>query len=217
MMNKTLRPETGHPSVAPIVTGHFVENAAYATWRTQGTRDYLLMLTLSGGGRVGWRGGEQRIVPGDAVLLRPGTLHDYGTARGLDVWELLWTHFAPRPHWQEWLLWPEVAPGIARLSLGDNSEGRIRIEDALREMRRWERGGQPRRDEFAMNALEKALLWCDAVNPRSAQAKNRSAHHSRHGTPARTSGGTVRSDRDCPAKATFLFPGFPICFGSRPA
>ena len=165
------RTETTHPNVAPIMTGYFVEEASYTTWRTYGTPDYLLMHTLSGSGRVGWQSGEYVTKAGDAILLRPGTRHDYGTARGAAQWELLWTHFAPRPHWQEWLAWPEVSPGIGLLALASSGEPRTRIESALWEMHRAERGGQTRRDDFAMNALEKALLWCDAANPRSAQAR----------------------------------------------
>lgn len=170
-MNPIQRIETVHPNVAPIVTGYFREIADYATWRTNGTSDYLLMLTLGGAGRVGWRGGEYGVQVHDAVLLRPSVLHDYGTAQGADSWELLWTHFAPRPHWNDYVKWPEVAPGIGVLRLADAPEMYQRIEAALWEMHRLERGGLPRRDDFAMNALEKALLWCDAANPRTAQSR----------------------------------------------
>jgi AraC family transcriptional regulator of arabinose operon len=45
------------------------------------------------------------------------------------------------------------------------------VTAALWEMHRRATGGLPRREEFAMNALEEALLWCDSVNPRSAQAR----------------------------------------------
>jgi AraC family transcriptional regulator, arabinose operon regulatory protein len=165
------RDETPSPLVAPLVTGHFKEGKGYATWRTHGTNDYLLMLTLDGKGRVGWQGGEREVAAGDVVLLRPGTLHDYGVGRRAANWELLWAHFLPRPHWLEWLGWPEVAPGLGILSLGEEGEARERIEEALREMNRRARGGQPRREAFALNALEAALLWCDAANPKSAQGR----------------------------------------------
>jgi AraC family transcriptional regulator of arabinose operon len=163
--------ETPAPVVAPLVTGHFRELPGYATWRTHGTSDYLLMLTRSGKGRIGWTGGEREVVSGDVVLLRPGTLHDYGIARRAAGWELLWAHFLPRPHWLEWLGWPEVAPGVGLLSLGADGESRERVEEALAEMNRRARGGLPRREAFALNALEAALLWCDAANPRSAQGR----------------------------------------------
>src|SRR4051794_34210140 len=125
------RDETPSPFVAPLVTGHFQVEKGYATWRTHGTNDYLLMLTLGGKGRVGWQGGEREVTAGDVILLRPGTLHDYGIARRASAWELLWAHFLPRPHWLEWLGWPEAAPGLGVLSLGEEGEARERVEDAL--------------------------------------------------------------------------------------
>jgi AraC family transcriptional regulator of arabinose operon len=164
------RPETPHPAVVSQVTGHFREMPGYATWRPRGTPDYLLMLTRDGAGRVGFPGGEVRARPGDIALLRPGALHDYGTARDADGWELLWTHFLPRPHWLPWLGWPEAAPGLLHLSLP--SDTYAAVNEALEEMHRWAAsGGLPRRDEFALNALERALLWCDAANPRRDEAK----------------------------------------------
>ena len=105
---------------------------------------------------------------GDAILLRPGICHDYGTARGASGWELLWTHFLPRPHWLPWLDWPEVAPGICRLSLGQNADA---VQTALADMYRRARGGSPRRDDWAMHALESALLLCDQANPRAQSGR----------------------------------------------
>ncbi|HVK03949.1 MAG TPA: AraC family transcriptional regulator, partial [Armatimonadaceae bacterium] len=97
--------------------------------------------------------------------------HDYGTARGgvgPGHWELLWVHFLPRPHWVEWMHWPEVAPGIGHLALGAETATRRRVEDAMETMLRYATGGLARRDDFAMNALEAALLWCDGANPLTA-------------------------------------------------
>ena len=163
---KTVTPA---PLVSLIITGHFQESPGYATWRPRGTDDYLLMLTLSGSGRVGHATGEVRTAAGDGFLLRPGTPHDYGTARGASGWELLWAHFLPRPHWHDWLQWPETAPGIGLLSLDD--EIREPIENALGRMHRLAGSGVARRSEFAMNALEEALLWCDAINPASLSSQ----------------------------------------------
>ncbi len=157
--------ETPPPAVAPIITGHFNEGPGYANWRTHGTHDYLLMLTLSGAGRIGYGGGELVTHPGDLALLRPGALHDYGTAPTATGWELLWAHFLPHPHWLPILTrWPEHAPGLAFLSL-DNPDTDVypRVRDALYEMHRRALGGLPHRDDFARCALEEALLWADTV------------------------------------------------------
>lgn len=174
------RTETEVPAVNRIITGYFQERRNYSTWRTRGTGDYLLMYTLSGRGRVGFRATEfseelieeQIVTEGDIVLIHPNTLHDYGTARGVEGWELLWTHFLPYPHWQELLNWPQVRTGIRGvgvLSLA-NSEPKEEILKSLWEMHQQGSGGQERRDAFAMNALEKALLWCDTINPQSSRA-----------------------------------------------
>src|SRR5688572_16145761 len=101
----TVRSITPAPVVAVIITGHFRETQGYATWRPRGTEDFLLMFTVSGSGRIGHVRGEMTTAPGDAILIRPNTPHDYGTARGASGWELLWAHFRPRSYWREWLTW----------------------------------------------------------------------------------------------------------------
>lgn len=164
---------THAPQVYPLVTGRFTEVPTYNTWRPYGTRDYLLILTVGGSGRFGHAHGEVTTAPGDLVIIRPGTPHDYATARGAAYWGLLWAHFLPRPFWQEWMSGlPPVAPGITLLSLGEASAERVAVESALDAMDRYATGGLPRRTEFAMNALEAALLHCDDANPLgSARAK----------------------------------------------
>ena len=182
-MPPSLRHETPHATVTTLVTGHFRETPDYAVWRPRGTQDWLLIVTLEGRGRFGGASGRTGLFVerGDAVLLRPGTPHDYGTAGGARGWELLWAHFAPRPHWIEWLDWPEIEPaaggesenGPMHLSLTDVSANLFskvtaRLGEAHRHLTT---SALPRRDEFARNALEEALLWCDTANPRAASAR----------------------------------------------
>jgi AraC family transcriptional regulator of arabinose operon len=94
------------------------------------------------------------------VLLRPGTLHDYGVAEGYEQWELLWAHFDPRPHWMELLDWPQANPGLLFLSLGD-AAARSAIERRFGEVHELATGAMRRREDLAMNALEEVLLRCD--------------------------------------------------------
>jgi AraC family transcriptional regulator of arabinose operon len=147
------------PEATPIVAGYLRGGPRYGVWRTVGRGDWLLILTLTGEGHSG----NVLLNPGDAALLRPGFRHDYGTARGAALWEILWVHFQPRLHWHEWLLWPEAEPGTLRVSL--SGELRQRTEAALREVCRRAADSRARRDDFAMNALEEALLWCEAETP----------------------------------------------------
>lgn len=159
------RPDTPSPPPGPLVAGHFYKGPRYVTFRTHGTRDWLLVYTLSGHGRYGHARGEYVTRPGDMILLKPGTLHDYGTARGHRHWEPLWAHFIPRPGWMELLEWPEIAPGLLHLPLAGHA-GRERIVRRFREVLQLNSGPTRLREPLALNALEEVLLWCDLANPR---------------------------------------------------
>jgi AraC family transcriptional regulator, arabinose operon regulatory protein len=163
--------ETATPPMERIVTGVLRDDASYAVWRSRGTQDYLLMFTLSGKGRVGYGTGEILCLPGDLVLIRPNTRHDYGTARHADAWEIIWAHFHPYPHWLDWLVLPTPAPNLFHLSL--EGETRLLIESRLRKMDRLARGALVRRAAFALNALEEALLHCATVAGDAATEVNR--------------------------------------------
>lgn len=161
--------ETPAPPAGPLVTGHFLKGPRYATYREHGTHDWLLVYTASGRGRFGHAGGELAAAPGDMVVIKPGVLHDYGTARRERQWELFWAHFIPRPAWLEWLDWPEVAPGLLHLPLaGDDS--RYRIVRRFRELVRLNAGPSRLREPLALNALEEIVLRCEQANPRGAAA-----------------------------------------------
>lgn len=163
----SLKPETASPVVPDIITGHFhaLGTFMYSVWRPHGTPDWLLIGTLRGAGRFGYPGGELRAGPGSLVLLRPGTLHDYGRPEEAPTWEFLWTHFHPRDPWRDLLAWPEVAPGLMCLDLAQAQE-RARIMRRLADAYRVAIGPHPRAHELAFNALEEVLLRCDAENPR---------------------------------------------------
>ena len=162
------RIEAVRPVLRHLVMGHFNEGRGYATWRAHGTTDWLLIATVSGSGRFGFDGGEARTVPGELTLLHPNTLHDYGIAPASPSWELLWAHFHPHPHWLEWLDWPPLAPGLVHLVL-DAAPLRTEILTNLDAALHHSTGAHRRREEFAMNSLETALLLCDTVNPRQGQ------------------------------------------------
>lgn len=163
------RPDTPSPPPGPLVTGHFHQGPRFSTYRAGGTDDWLIIYNLSGHGRYGHAAGELVTGPGDLVLLKPHTLHDYGTARGHRHWEPLWAHFIPRPAWLEWLDWPEAAPGILLLALHGH-EFQTRIARRFQDVVRLNAGPSPSREAFAMNALEEVLLWCDLANPQKAGA-----------------------------------------------
>ncbi len=145
--------------VLELLTGHFHEGSGYRIVRREGVGDWLLIATLSGKGRFGHAGGELITEPGDWVMIRPGTFHDYGVEASLRQWELLWVHFQPRAHWLPWLNWPAVAPGLMRLSLPRG------LEQRFRDVHRFFGSDLQRREAYAMNGLEALLLDCDRHNP----------------------------------------------------
>ncbi|MBZ2196056.1 helix-turn-helix domain-containing protein [Occultella gossypii] len=162
LQDSAARPESHTPIVRRVVAGEFDEDPRYATYRERGTTDWLLVHTLEGAGRFGARSTDVPAVPGRTLLVRPGTLHDYGTAVGQERWHFLYAHFHPRDDWLPLLSWPQAAAGIGAIEA--TGEVRRGIEVALRAAVGG-RGTAGRNGELAaVNALESALLWCDRVN-----------------------------------------------------
>ncbi len=156
--------EAIHPVIDRIDAGRLREGPAYATWRAHGTTDWLFVSTVGGHGHFGTPDGDQLAVTvGDQVLLRPGTLHDYGTAPGGTHWEIAYAHFHPRPDWVALLDWPERSPGLLHL----HAEGLVhaRIGEAMDRAAAVSRSGLRHAQLFGLNALETALLWCATQSP----------------------------------------------------
>jgi len=149
------------PAYEGLLAGHFHRGPGYGRRRDGGTDDWLLIMTLCGEGRVASVQSSFPAQKGDLYLIAPGTTHDYGTARQSEEWEILWVHFHPPTSWLELLRWPELAPGIRRLQIGDGDE----IEAAFREVIRRSISTGPLRPAFGLNALERLLLLCEASRP----------------------------------------------------
>jgi AraC family transcriptional regulator of arabinose operon len=166
-MNITTRRETGVPDYELLLAGCLHYGEDYAVLRSRGTRDWLIVYTVSGQGYFGHAGGQLIADQGKVVLVSPGTLHDYGTRVGAGHWEILWAHFHPRPHWSELMEWPETTPGLMSISIeiGDLRENVIHLfEDVI------EGASSPITYEKhrALIRLEEILLECAAVNPMSS-------------------------------------------------
>ncbi|GAA0601133.1 helix-turn-helix domain-containing protein [Kribbella sandramycini] len=146
-----------------LVTGEFDEGPEYRTFRRRGTTDWLLVLTLDGAGHFSAVAAE----PGTIVLVRPGTLHDYGTVG--ERWHFVYAHLHPKPEWLPLLDWPVVAPGILLLRPANTD----RIAGHLRDAVRFQRSVLPQGELLSLNALEAALLWCDTQNPKAVRIDDR--------------------------------------------
>ncbi|MGP4111961.1 helix-turn-helix domain-containing protein [Streptomyces sp. 4N509B] len=157
------RPESRTPVVRQVLGGHLAEGADYATYRSRGTDDWLLIHTMAGSGAFAGADGTLCTAPGDAVLLRPATLHDYATAPQPGRWEIVFSHFRPRAEWLPLLTWPQPVAGVGHIAT--TGEVHQRITAALLRSARAGTGALRRAEAFAMNALEEALLWYDTQNP----------------------------------------------------
>ncbi|MFC0676208.1 helix-turn-helix domain-containing protein [Brachybacterium hainanense] len=160
-------PETGR-----VLLGELAQGRGYHVRRSRGTEDWLLLHTVAGAGLLrGEHGASLLTRPGDGVLLRPGTVHDYGTDPASGRWQLLFAHVQPPPTWLALLDWPQPMPGIGCIRLGHEVDQRVR--ELLRGAARASRLAIGRPELFALNGLEAALLWYDARNPRRSQLDER--------------------------------------------
>lgn len=156
--------ETPYPKDLDLLTGHETRRGN-ACWRPRGTPVPLLIHTRSGQALVRCHDAPDQLVgPGDTVLWRAGATQDFECPRHGEPWNLVWVHFRPRRHWRGWLSWPSLGPGVTRIR-APLPATRARIEGALLESVDIASSGSPRAYDFAMNALERALLWLDAANP----------------------------------------------------
>jgi AraC family transcriptional regulator, arabinose operon regulatory protein len=159
------RPVTPAPPPAPIILGTQQQTPAARLpgWRPNGTRDWLLIYTVEGEGKIQARGGGQTLRAGDVLLIAPNTPQEYGLADGSSGWSNIWAHFRPPIHWLSWLDWPELSRGIAMLSLAP--ERRSAVETELRHAVACQTSPVRLRSEAAVNALERALIVLDESNP----------------------------------------------------
>lgn len=164
--------EVPAPDTGRVLAGELDQDTGYRVRRSRGTEDWLLLHTVGGSGIVRAPDGSGlTTVPGVAVLLRPGTVHDYGTDPAAGAWHLLFCHVHPPATWLALLDWPEAAPGIGRIRLGTEVDGRVRHH--LRGAARASRLAVGRPELFALNGIEAALLWYDTQNPRQHQLDER--------------------------------------------
>lgn len=151
---------TGAPPPGILVSGHFREQHGYRVWRERGTRDWLLILTLSGRGGYETNGEARTCEPGDALLLRPGVPHHYYALED-GHWELLWVHFVPEPRWME-LLGPleerSAGAGAAICIPVGQALAAKRLEGALRRLLEANRTTDYYHNRLSLNAMEEALL-----------------------------------------------------------
>lgn len=151
------RTERPHHPHRGIEAGDFRRDGQYRNWRSRGTADWLLIYTISGGGRVGTAESEMLSGAGTLTLYEPGTPQYYYTDPGAGRWHLLWAHFHPRPHWEPWLHWGGFARGLRSVEIADPALRRQVRKDFSASVRVAGAGGSHAAD-LALNALERVIL-----------------------------------------------------------
>ncbi|WP_127582342.1 helix-turn-helix domain-containing protein [Paenibacillus koleovorans] len=123
---------TSSPPYGILIADHFRETYGFYGHRPAGTKDWLLVYTVSGAGQFRIDRDIQTCSAGDVAILSPGMPHHYATAPN-SQWELLWVHFVPLPDWLEWLQLPRTKEQLIYLTLQDESV-KARIQDAFRRL-----------------------------------------------------------------------------------
>lgn len=152
------------PPTRLLFAGHQRSTRRTFARRSAGTNDWLLIFTEGGQAYFRFAKGEFLARKGDIVLISPNTPQDYGLDEKHGYWNNHWAHFLPRPECLEWMRWPEFAPGMRHLHLIPPFCKRVSQEFLAVERESHIEGR--RQQELAINALERALLLCDSVNPR---------------------------------------------------
>lgn len=151
-------PITPYEHSDTLLADEFRQDTSYKNWRPTGTRDWLLIFTVAGAGRVGVGTDDEYLLgPGAALLYQPGTTQRYYTDPPTGSWHLLYSHFHPRPHWDVLMRWPQYAPGL-RLAVSTDASVTRQIHRSLLETVKFARQRLPGSLDLAMNALERSII-----------------------------------------------------------
>ena len=124
--------------------------------------DWVLGMTLEGRSHELHPGGDFSQEPFDVIAIPANTSHHWMVPDASGPWTTLYFIFRPRPSLLVLLRQlPEIRPGIMKLPLAA-SPVRGKARAALLRAHRLLNSPWPNRVELAMNALEGALLWCQA-------------------------------------------------------
>ncbi|WP_141501139.1 helix-turn-helix domain-containing protein [Paenibacillus luteus] len=147
-----------------LISDHYNEPHGYTCYRPQGTKDWLIMYTLSGKGCINnGRKGYLTCTSGTLTLVSPGTIQNYFTEEG-HTWEKLWAHFVPRLSWMDWIPTSNTEGPVFHLHF-DDEKSRQALESAFRRVLSYRLDGYGLlRDELTLNALEEIILLVASQN-----------------------------------------------------
>lgn len=157
------------PPTRLLVSGLQEGHHSLFALRPGGTSEWVLIYTQEGQAYFRYPGGQFMAGADDVILMRPHYPQDYGIDECHGYWRDIWTHFIPRAEVLEWLRWPELAPGLMHLRLSSPLKEQVLSELVV--MDEANHSVHRHSEHLAVNALERALLLCDSVNPRHAEGR----------------------------------------------
>lgn len=162
------RDETPAPPPGILVSDYYYLHYGYSTYRPSGTKDWLIMYTLSGHGIVLDNDRPLSCREGDMAIIPPHTPHIYYTAPD-SIWEKMWCHFMPKPAWSEWLHLPIRPNPLIHLHIEDRF-AKDHIIAAFNRLLLYNRSViHPFWEELSLNALEEILLLTMSQTASSAR------------------------------------------------
>jgi len=139
-----------------LLADHFREPFGYRTRRSKGSDDWLITYTISGEGVFKIGADIRPCSAGDVVMLPPGTPHLYATQEG-GIWDFVWVHVVPLPHWSGLLQLPRTFGGLIYSHVGEE-QTRRRMLNAFERAIHDSRELKSFAAELAMTAVEEFLL-----------------------------------------------------------
>lgn len=106
----------------------------------------------------------RHLYPAPSVLLVPPHLAYAEHAVDGGCWTEYYTIFSPPAHWHALLNWPQSDCGLGILQLPSRPIA-AEVETTLKEALRFMRSARVNRQALVWNAIEKALLMLDEINP----------------------------------------------------
>lgn len=150
-----------------VLPGGLDVGPEYEVRRPRGLGEWVVLLTVDGQGEAiaATPSGPVRVAapPGHVLALHPHAPQHYRTSPGADRWLMWWVHVRPPTSWLPLLDWPSPAAGIGLLPLPPAQAGPAAA--ALARAASHHRAALPHAHDFAVNAVEEALLWCGLANP----------------------------------------------------
>ncbi|WP_339308618.1 helix-turn-helix domain-containing protein [Paenibacillus sp. FSL R5-0519] len=156
-----------------LVSDHYIQSYGYSCYRPQGTKDWLIIYTLSGKGSIyNGTNGYLSCEEGTLTIVSPGITQDYFTEQGF-IWNKMWAHFMPRLTWMDWIPSSNTDGPLIQLTI-QNDSSRKAIESAFSRVISYRLYGDSiLRDELTLNALEEIILLVASHNPSKRELDSR--------------------------------------------